>query len=159
MKSTLLLVHPGSLCGSANMNLGHVAAGRTRAAICADIDGWHGNFAVLHGMLSDEIERFHTLHRSIQDAAGMARKGGFKTVERFGCDCEEPGIEDGLEDILKELAADPDTDRFVLTGAWFDPARKTGCVTAVEKLLLEKSFQCLVLDSAAILEDEDTNEE
>lgn len=107
---------------------------------------------------NDEIENYSALAKSIMDAAGQATKTGFKAVERFGCDCEEPGIEEGLQEILKGLAAAPDTDRFALTGAWFDPARETGCASAVEKLLLEQGFECLVLESAAILPDEEDNE-
>ena len=153
----LIVVHPGSLCGSADMNLDTPASQGARNAVAEDIDNHvahGGSIALLHGFLSDELPKHPTLNNSIMKAAATARAHGQIGAHRFGCDNLEPRLEEGLDQIVRDLALDPAYTEVTLTGAWYDPVNREGCVNATQRYLQEKGFRTRVLDSAAVLTDD-----
>lgn len=52
----LVIVHPGSACGSAEMNLGKDNAQVQRLDMQQLIEGWEGGVVIIDGTLSDELE-------------------------------------------------------------------------------------------------------
>ena len=63
----LVLVHPGSACGSADMNLGKFEARAARAELAYELDYWHGTLLVIDGELSDELPWYPQLDRAITE--------------------------------------------------------------------------------------------
>ena len=53
----MILVHPGSMYGSASALLGPEAAQRGREDVLYEIETWQGGLIVIDGALSDEISR------------------------------------------------------------------------------------------------------
>ena len=160
--SILVLIHPGSCCGSANFNLGSAACGY-RDAIIHDLDRHDGGIVVIDGGLSDEIDDYpvfrDTIARSMERAAGA----GHMAVRVFGCAMEDFNQVDAMEAVVRSHGLQPGL-RINLTGAWAD--ENDGCVTSVANMLIEKGFSIDVLDSAMTLderwcsdEDQDAEEE
>lgn len=63
----LVLVHPGSACGSANFNIGKFEARAARDALCSELDNWRGDVLVIDGELSDELEFYPSFDLAIRD--------------------------------------------------------------------------------------------
>lgn len=142
---TLILVHPGSLCGSANANLGKVEARAIRDEVVADLQAWRGNVLVLDGFLSDELDDYPALQSAINDAVARAPVFG----ERIEADDPEHAAL-ALE-FLRERGVPQDAP-IALTGAWFDPTDASGCVNATCDALSAAGYtQLTVMDSCAEL--------
>lgn len=142
---TLILVHPGSLCGSANFNLGRVEARAVRDAVVADLRVWDGNVLVLDGFLSDELDDYPDLQSAIDEA--VARAAGFgRRIE-----ADDPEHADLAVAFLQEQALPADV-QVSLTGAWYDPTDESGCVNATRDALAAAGYsELIVLDSCASL--------
>ncbi|PZU15218.1 MAG: hypothetical protein DI591_10845 [Citromicrobium sp.] len=54
----LLVVHPGSGCGSANHSLSQAHAIETRRALENLLAQWHGGVVIVDGSNSDELENY-----------------------------------------------------------------------------------------------------
>ena len=82
------MVHPGSACGSADMNLGGAAASAARAALASEIDAWHGEIAVIDGELSDELHRepWTAFGHSVDGALVRAALDGHRSGRTMGDD-------------------------------------------------------------------------
>lgn len=72
LRPVLVLVHPGSACGSADFNLGSSEASDARSRLANDLALWHGDIIVMDGFLSDEIATHPALDEAIQDALRRA---------------------------------------------------------------------------------------
>ena len=151
---TLVLVHPGSLFGSAEFTIGRVARA-FRDDIKNQILSHTGKLVVIDGYLSDEIdEEFEdAIHRGLCNALVTAhRAGSLDSVSAFrawGCDSgEAPNEEwegfgsDCLPRVFKrqETAAEflcerLQTDEIEVTGAWTTFDGKWGCVNSVAEVL------------------------
>lgn len=144
----LILVHPGSLCGSADFNLGPAEARRVRQSVIDDLNHWEGGVLVLDGDLSDELARHEDLKTAIDDALARARAAGIG--QRLAADDPEH-IEIALE-FLAEKAIAKDTP-IRLTGAWHHPDEAdTGCVTTCHAELVRNGFMnARILESVATL--------
>lgn len=148
MTKTLILVHPGSLMGSADMHLGQEKARQVRDDIFIEVSEHDGAFLVIDGSLSDELLREQ--NRVIEEALRSAEEGGHLALRVWGDDDgadphdfwqKYPRNSKGLSVFgnqmmaASELAAALPPGEIILTGAWLDDDYGTGCVRAVEKEL------------------------
>ena len=124
----LILVHPGSLCGSADMNLCD-EADAAREAVIDELNGWSGSILVLDGWLSDELGLYPLLKKAIPDAISRSPM------------------------LAERLEADVPLDTPIsLTGAWYEPDFDSGCVLHTQQGLLEAGYTNVkVMQSAAVL--------
>lgn len=61
----LVVVHPGSACGSADFNLGLIEGSRVRERLARTILGWTDEIVVVDNDLSDELETYAMLGLAI----------------------------------------------------------------------------------------------
>lgn len=136
MREILVIVHPGSACGSADFNLGVFSAENARDDLMGAIEAWNGPVVVVDGELSDELPRYRLLDEAILKALARAGANGARVMA-----CDSWGETHlAAERAIKVLGLDPAKDRVVVTGCWFDPSGSSGCVNAVEKDFLARGF-------------------
>lgn len=148
-KKLLVVVHPGSACGSADFNMGHVDAAIARDALSKDIEKWHDDMIIVDGSLSDELDLYARLGLAIVNAGDrISHLGGrFKRIVACDMTAEQwPNLAVG--EILKtwDLGSD---DEIVITGAWVEP-NDEGCVMAVHKLLSVKTNAAIRISDHAL---------
>ena len=147
---TLVVVHPGSACGSADFNLGEAAADAARARLSRAIEEWDGPLAVVDGELSDELLAYTDLDRTIRDALTRAGRRGARVK---ACDAAgETHLAAGR--VVDALQLDPARDAMVVTGCWFDPKDGWGCVNEVARGFREMGFEARVDETSAVAQDE-----
>lgn len=146
---TLILVHPGSLCGSANFNLGKQEARAVRDEVIAELSAWDGNILVLDGALSDELDSYPSLQQAINDAVAKAPAFGQRI------DADDPEHAQLALAYLQQRGVS-EGSLVALTGAWYDPSDASdasdasGCVNATRTALAGAGFsQVSVLGSLA----------
>lgn len=149
-KSLLVIVHPGSACGSADMNLGVEAAEQCRMEMQSLVEGWEGAVAVIDGELSDELsggERsWSEWGRAINEALERARQQKLLAVRMMGDDSHEYNQQAATKDLVRQHRLDPQSTAITLTGAWVDDSGG-GCVHAVREVLDELGFNPVVSDA------------
>ena len=140
----LIIVHPGTACGSANMNLGKSQASGDRDALANDINGWTGNVMVIDGDFSDELPYYSNLDHAIQNAVAKADIG----FRIFGDDdISDDWVGDAMM-ALKKLNLPKDT-AFEITGAWHHPDHEnTGCCNAMRDALRHVGYKANIRWSA-----------
>jgi hypothetical protein len=136
----LVIVHPGSCCGSADFNIGSVAS-EYRRVLTDFLNDWNGSVIVLKGELDDELAqaRFSALNTAINQVLSRAQAAGLLSLSVTAYD---PAQVTKMRAILKKAQTygiTPDT-RFTLTGAWaYSDTR--GCVGSVNKVLREAGYK------------------
>lgn len=155
MHSLLIVVHPGSACGSADFNLGPAEAGRAREVLAEDLDAWTGPIAVIDGDLSAELRQrsYRDLGTALEGALERAAEGGHRSLRMRGDNEEEFDQAAAAEAIVADLQLAGGGWRVELTGAWFDPERRDGCVNSVAQVLEGAGVPYLLRDSAIRLLD------
>lgn len=141
----LVVVHPGSACGSADFNLGMDLARACRDSLIADIKAWRGGAIVITGGLCDEIKRpaYAALDVAISNCLRRARYGRLvsKKVRGPSADlhyCQTHAI----HDVIRKLRLSPASVCFELTGAWYDSGiRGCGCVNSVHDKVVNLGFE------------------
>lgn len=147
----LMVVHPGSACGSADMNLGRDAADTLRLDLQLLIEGWEGGVAVIDGDLSDELDEnagrsaWRALGEALEQALVRASEAGHLSVRIRGDDAEAFSQEDAARHLVHTHGLAP-TTAITLTGAWVDMAGG-GCVNSVREVLVELGFAPTVSDA------------
>lgn len=140
---TLILVHPGSMCGSARMQLGRVEADAARADVLERVRDHEGPLLVIDGALSDELSAAE--NALIDRAVLQAGYRGHPSARVWGCDSGErpyprwagfrsddgPLVFDGQEAAATELARSLPAGPIMVTGAWAGSNASDGCVNAV----------------------------
>lgn len=139
----LIIVHPGSLCGSADFNLGRDEAKQVRKRIQAELASWSGSVLVLHGDLSDELANYPALESAIEDSVCRASKSAL----RFGgfgveVDADDPDHSEIALQEMDNLGVSKDAP-ILISGAWFDPTEKSGCINALRDCLAAAEYQSL----------------
>ncbi|MDD2765741.1 MAG: hypothetical protein PHE83_17400 [Opitutaceae bacterium] len=132
----LIVVHPGSLCGSADMHLRGWAES-TRDMIAHEISKWIGDVAVIVGFLDEELDR--PQYAGLEEALRRA------TYRTFG----EP-LSESLRHAAGRIAEHfglGKGDQVTVTGAWND-RDGTGCVTSVARALRRKAFDVRISPNA-----------
>jgi hypothetical protein len=145
----LVLVHPGSACGSADYNLGKVNAREARENLIQTLDQWNGALLVIDGELSDELDFYPQFSRSIETALHRAKGLGLIGQRVIGNDPDQVlRITEFVTSMSEQDKADT---AFTVTGAWLHPEDGTGCVGSVHQQLLALGCKSQVDDSAVSL--------
>ncbi len=144
MRSILVLVHPGSACGSADFNLGPFEGERARDILAQDLADWEGGVIVIDGALSDEVPGYPSLADALDEALAQARPA----LRILGDDASDYDQRRAVLDAATQIGATPETVRFTVTGAWFDPEEASGCVNSVRDALGMAGFVVEVRPSA-----------
>lgn len=154
LPKTLVLVHPGSLCGSADWRFGRDAR-QYRNAIAQQILEHDGNFVVIDGFLTDEIYRSFDdvietgLSNAVQAASRTGCLNSVSAVRLYGCDTGEPAFEEwedcsahclsddftGQAHAAEFLSDQLKTSAIEVTGAWATLDGSSGCVNNVAAVL------------------------
>lgn len=138
----LVIVHPGSACGSAEENLGRDNADFQRLEMQTLVDGWEGGVLVIDGELSSELDgdggwKKHwkewgdTVNRALQ----RAKSAGFVSERVMGDDGSAYNQEDAIVDLVKKHKLTPSNSKITLTGAWVHSEDGGGCVNSVREKL------------------------
>ena len=106
LERLLFLVHPGSVCGSANFNIGESKADWFRAQIQTDLDQWHGGIIVLDGELSDELTYYPELSTTINNAVYKAHQRSQISVRARA---DDPDHVDIALNLLRNMKLPQDT--------------------------------------------------
>lgn len=149
-QTILVVVHPGSACGSADFN--HPGdATMERNFLAKDIAAWPGGIIVIDGALSDELgeRRYHALAAAIDTTLNRARAAGLVAIRKNGDDPRQVRV---MQRLVRQLGLTPQTTRFDLTGAWVH-ADGDGCVGSVVDMLRSLGFTADIRDSALQLDD------
>lgn len=143
----MILVHPGSMYGSASALLGPDAAQRGREDVLYEIETWEGGLVVIDGALSDEIRMVD--QATIEEALDRAETRGAVAMRLWGDDGGEAPypdwtgrgdvdlIHDGQREAATQLAPRlRDAARIEVIGCWASPDFEGGgCVNSVAQLL------------------------
>lgn len=149
----LVLVHPGSACGSATSNIGRKAANEARDGLCHELRTWAGGVIVLDGELSDEFPIYPELNRNVDEALKRAKNVGKVSIRRMA---DDPDQSDEIKRIFKDFGLSKDS--FVVTGAWYHSTDGGGCVGSVLDALREAGADAELSDYAIDIDSEEYSE-
>lgn len=149
----LVVVHPGSACGSADFNLGRYEARADREYLAQDIAAWNGPILVIDGQLSDELPHYPQLDSAIKGTLARAKANKQLSLRLYGDDDAPPHQEDTARKFIKQQKLNPAEWEIELTGAWM--TEDTGCVRGVWKVFQAAGFPAEVRESALWLRDEE----
>ncbi|MAM38812.1 MAG: hypothetical protein CL949_10010 [Erythrobacter sp.] len=122
----LVVVHPGSACGSADFNLGLIEGSRVRERLARTILGWTDEIVVVDNDLSDELETYAMLGLAIANASGR------KSAVRVGGDSGKSGW---AENVAGQICKVAKHKNVYLTGAWHQPSDEQGCIDRLSRIL------------------------
>lgn len=162
----LVIVHPGSACGSADENLGRDNATYQRLEMQMAVENWEGAVVVIDGELSDELSGWRSAWKdwgdAVDQAVSRAKEQGLLGLRVMGDDSAAYNQQDAIRDVVKEHGLTPENATFTLTGAWVED-NGDGCVHSVREVLEELGFSPVLespmeldcsLDSEDDLEDD-----
>ena len=141
-KKVLVVVHPGSACGSADFNLGDVAGSNGRHALCRTMHTWEDRAVVIDGNLSDEIARYPQVDIAIQNL--LERAPGSTRVNADPSDAEWTRR-------AREAVSATGASKALLTGAWHHLDNDDGCVNHMAKALQSEGIEVEILPCALTL--------
>lgn len=174
----MVLVHPGSMVGSARQHLGRREADEARADVLWEVDAHHGPILVIDGALSDELNA--TDDALITASLARAREAGFTALRVWGDDGGDAPfarwngqgdpaaglVFDGQEAAVAALLAAGDLEthtlsRITVTGAWAGADADAGCVGSVAKVLRDTlpATICTEISDRALRMDDDPEPE
>jgi hypothetical protein len=142
----LIVVHPGSACGSATFNLGRPTADAARTTLARAVERWRGHLLVIDGALSEELRRYPGLWNTLEAAITRCRTAGFLAGRRRGDDPTQVQV---TTTFLRQHRFRPTTTRIRITGAWYDPANREGCVNSVRDALVRAGHR-VTIDRSAV---------
>lgn len=157
----LVLVHAGSLCGSARIFIGKQEADSARHAVLQEVADHRGPLIVIDGFLSDELSSHE--QALIDEALAENAASGHLALRLWGCDAGESpypswapfgasmegAVFEGQEEAATAIAPRLADHRILVTGAWATEDLSTGCASSVLVALRE------ALGSAAEIEHSD----
>lgn len=148
--SVLVVVHPGSACGSADFNLGEALARGRRDRLIREISAWTSGVIIIDGELSDELERppYARLGTTLKNALTRAASAGFVGTRVMGDDPTQMRV---IRRTVESLGIDKPDAAFVVTGAWYD-ADGSGCVGSVVDALRADGYYAVVAPGAISLD-------
>lgn len=160
VRETLIVVHPGSCCGSADFNLGRYEASGEREYLSAFLDRWSGPVIVIDGSLSDELPDYSQLNDALLGALARAKAAGHQSMRVYGCDGEVRRHQAAATRRLLTRRIITGESPVRLTGAWVggDGPDDTGCVNSVARVLQDAGVRWTIDDSAIREIDEDDGE-
>ncbi len=146
----LIVVHPGSACGSADFNLGRQEARAEREYLASDIMNWDGGVLIVDGELSDELPQYSELDGAIKSALTKAKNRGLISERIYACDNTGSPTHGGnwCAAVAASVAHLPRDIKVEITGIWYFENDEAGCVNAVYDTLSALGFSPQVRDSA-----------
>jgi hypothetical protein len=143
-KRLMVLVHPGSACGSADFNLGKSMANAGRDGLINDLNAWNDALLVLDGTLSDELDGYPALNSAINSA--IARCSG----QRIFADDDQTfdWVRKSVRKMMEMGVKKP--SEVVVTGIWYWPNDEAGCVNAVYDALVTVGVEHVIMSDNAI---------
>lgn len=152
----LVLVHPGSACGSANYNLGRTEARCARESLVHCLDDHAGGLIVIDGDFSDELPDYPDLNQAIHKAIQRATDAGQVALRVMGDDGQDFNQTRAIASVL-EAHPDLKSHPFIVTGAWYeaptpDDTEPGGCVGSVLTALATLGVRAHVDESAVEIE-------
>ena len=143
-----VVVHPGSLCGSADFDLGREGGDSLRKAVLEDLASLSGHILVIHGELSDEIAAYPEVLEGLQALRSRNKGSGhsYTLIKAcsLGAEDWEQDVADALEKLLKRIGHLPPC---LITGAWFY-GDGNGCVEAVAEIAARAGLVPKILPGA-----------
>ena len=154
----LVVVHPGSACGSASFNIGNQDARAARASLVNELNAWLGPLVVIDGRLSIELPDYPALSSALENALARARQAGHMSLRLTGDDPEQNGR---IRKVIESMGAEQKRAAFFnITGGWFDKGNGGGCVGGVYDVIVSMGCKANVCDSAlCYAEEDDENDE
>lgn len=147
-RRVLIVVHPGSACGSADFHHGRAYAGSERDMLVRALDSWSGPVVVVDSDLSDEIARYPELARAVHDVLERARRTSHSARLLAHDDQEDYDCIDWVSQVRDHVMA-TGIGQALITGAWYhDDDDDGGCVNAVYDALVDEGMTVDVHDSA-----------
>lgn len=148
----LILVHPGSACGSATFSLGEDEAEKARRTLEADIARWTGHVMVVHGELSDELSDYPALAEAIRACRLRCASHGFLVREIMACALSDEDWDGIVQEALLKLKQEiPGALEASITGAW-KSLDDSGCVNTVCEISNTVGIPATMLEGA-VMED------
>jgi hypothetical protein len=144
MERTLIVVHPGSVCGSADFNLGGVKAAQAREKLSNTLFSWKGDVLVIDGELSRELDYYPLPSLAIKNKSDTG-----KVKRTIACSLnDENWVEKACGFISKNVTQETPV---LLTGAWHEQNGESGCINAIEKILNDMGYKTTISDCAFVL--------
>lgn len=158
MRTLLIVVHPGSCCGSADFNCGDDAAEAARAILADDLDEWTGAVAVIDGDLSSELRlrKYRGFNAALEGGLERAASAGLPAIRIHGDHEAEYNQAAAAASLSDSLGLSRGGWSIEVTGAWYDPAGGDGCVNSVVEALAAVGVSATVRASAVVLAEEPT---
>jgi hypothetical protein len=142
---TLVIVHPGSCCGSANDHYGsRSTANAVRDGLVYEWNSWQGGVIVIDGELSDELPDYPELNSALSGILARAKQNGLISIRRFGHDPDQVSV---IKTLLKKLNLPTGAVHFDVTGAWYYNDTE-GCVTSVYDAITSLGYKATISDYA-----------
>lgn len=145
----MVLVHPGSACGSANDLLGRYDAQAGRDGLVIDLNDWNGHIIVADGELSDEIPSYRLYNTAILNALQRAEANGLVSGRVFACDNMTENWPSVVFAQIEKIGLSKDTP-IKLTGAWYLDDDSSGCVNSMERILKSNGYNKAYVSDFAI---------
>ncbi len=145
LRRLLVVVHPGSACGSADFNLGKSVGQAARDYLASDIASWNGPILIIDGELSDELPNYPQLNTAINHALAYAKTNRMISTRIYGDDSASMHQAHAARQFIKQNL-NPAEWHIELTGAWVD--NKIGCVVDVRNVFHRLGFITNIRDSA-----------
>ena len=118
----MVLVHPGTACGTADYNLGDEAPG-LRDALAFEVMAWEHDLFVIDGEMSDELQHYAMLGLAVENALDARNR---RVVRHKACDFAHPEWTDGVGRRFDQVWPGGPHD-VTITGAWAQEDGR-GCV-------------------------------
>ena len=149
----LVVVHPGSACGSADFNLGRFDARAGREGLIREFDNWNGGIIILSGALDDELPSYPSLNTALNGALDRAKATGKVALRVKAHDPTQATVIKRLLKSEKNRGSE-----YIITGAWhYD--NDGGCVgdtyKAIRSLGLKATISEMALSDDDDVEDDD----
>lgn len=138
----LIMVHPGSACGSLNSAFGRSGGGAYRDGLVIDLNNSKGGVLVVDGELSDELPHYSEFDAAIKNALQRAEAGKFP----FGRIMADDQSHQWVGKVIKTVRSMGyvATDKISVSGIWVGTREgygvNSGCVTAVYKGLRRAGY-------------------
>ena len=127
-RAVLVIVHPGSACGSADFNYGSQATAENyRQVLMREWREWRGDVIIIDGALNEELAGYPQLKEALDDLLVRSSSAGAFAVRVSG---DDPKQDRAITSVLRRWKRPKDTTQFLVTGAWHY-AGGEGCVGSV----------------------------
>ncbi|PZR93465.1 MAG: hypothetical protein DI537_10105 [Stutzerimonas stutzeri] len=146
--SVLIVVHPGSCCGSANLTIGRSDARASREGLISELRKWSGDIAVIDGEFSDELPLYPVLNEALVGAISRNTNAGYKAARVEGDAADEFDQAAAATALIQKFGLSPHSHSIKLTGAWLEQVHEDGCIDDVFDVMTAAGFSVDVLDSA-----------